>query len=276
MKVAFLTTVFLENEQYLNDFFLSLQNQTYKKFDVIVVNDGFTDFKYIKEIYSPTLNLIELQHQNTPAKNREFGINFCIDNNYDILIFGDSDDFFSNNRIETSISLLKVYDIIVNDLTILSDNKIDDIKYISNRIKNLQKINIDFIKNKNIFGFTNTAINLTKLKMDVSFEKDIIATDWYFYSKLLIDDLKSVFTCNAHTFYRQHTNSLIGLGKLSEKVIQTSIEVKLNHYKKLNWVEHFEVIKRIKLADRSKLIRAYMLNRLYKPLWWEEIRLIAL
>ena len=38
-KTAFLTTIFEMNKRYLQDFFKSLKNQTYKNFDIIVVND---------------------------------------------------------------------------------------------------------------------------------------------------------------------------------------------------------------------------------------------
>ena len=58
-NVAFLTTIFPMEEQFLIDFFDSLSKQTYKNFDVIVVNDGYRGFDEIKERYCK-LNLIEL------------------------------------------------------------------------------------------------------------------------------------------------------------------------------------------------------------------------
>ena len=47
-KVSFLTTIFSNNSEYLNDFD-SLKNQTFKDFDVIVVNDGYEKFDVIKK-----------------------------------------------------------------------------------------------------------------------------------------------------------------------------------------------------------------------------------
>ena len=91
-KIAFLTTIFPMKREYIYDFFNSLEQQTYKAFDIIVVNDGFENFEEIKKEYE-TLNIIELKYSNTPARNREHGINYCINNRYDIIIFGDSDDF---------------------------------------------------------------------------------------------------------------------------------------------------------------------------------------
>ena len=104
--------------------FSSLKNQTYKNFDIIVVNDGNKDFEEIITLYDLKLNIIELQNSNTPAKNREYGINYCIDNKYDVLIFGDSDDYFKSNRVEKSLHFLKEADIVVNDLSLFDKNSV--------------------------------------------------------------------------------------------------------------------------------------------------------
>ena len=122
-KIAFLTTIFPIKIEYLYDFFDSIQSQSYKNFDVIVVNDNYNDFEGLKVKYN-NLNIVELKYSNTPVKNREYGINFVINNNYDILIFGDSDDYFANNRIEKSIELLSKYDIVVNDLSLFNSEGI--------------------------------------------------------------------------------------------------------------------------------------------------------
>ncbi|MDQ7060728.1 MAG: glycosyltransferase [Sulfurimonas sp.] len=191
-KIAFLTTIFPMKKEYLIDFFNSLQNQTINKFDIIVVNDGYNDFDKIKMHYGNNLNIIELKYSNSIAKNREYGINYCIENNYDILIFGDSDDYFDENRVEKSIELLKTNDIVVNDLSLFNENAIYEKKYISNRIENNSIINIEFIRDKNIFGLSNTAILLKNLDK-ISLYDDLIAVDWYIFTLLLLGSKKSNF-----------------------------------------------------------------------------------
>jgi glycosyltransferase involved in cell wall biosynthesis len=211
-KIAFLTTTFPMNKQYLYDFFASLKNQTYKNFDVIVVNDGYKDFESIKVKYGKNFKIIELQYSNTPAKNREYGINYCIDNKYDVLIFGDSDDYFEENRIEKSIEFLKEYDIVVNDLSLFDETGIYEEKYISNRINNLQFIDYEYIKDKNIFGMTNTSLKLENVS-SIKFDENIVAVDWYFFKKLLKQGLKAIFTNDTTSFYRQYDNNIVGLEK---------------------------------------------------------------
>jgi len=214
-KVAFLTTVFPESEKFLKPFFNSLSTQTYKNFDLVIVNDDFKNLDFYKDLYS-NLNIIDINSYNTPAKNREVGINYCIDQNYEILAFGDSDDYFKDNRIEKSLELLKKSDVIINDLSLFDENSVYEKNYLSNRLKNLDIIDFEFIKDKNIFGMTNTAIKLNGIEK-VSFDKEIRAIDWYFFKSLLRKDCKAIFTNETESFYRQHKNNTTGLSVKNNK-----------------------------------------------------------
>ena len=209
-NIAFLTTIFPMNEGFLHDFFNSLDKQTYKEFDIVVVNDGYEDFKNIKLKYVNDLNIIELTFSGTPSKNREYGINYCIENNYDVLIFGDSDDYFSDNRVELSLNTLKENDIVVNDISLFNDTGIYEERYISNRLNDNSKISYEYIQNKNIFGLSNTAIKLDILE-EVVFDEDLLAVDWYLYKRLLKNGYSSLFINKAITFYRQYEGNAVGL-----------------------------------------------------------------
>ena len=215
--VAFLTTIFPMKEQFLIDFFDSLSRQTYDKFDVIVVNDGYDNFYDVKIKYQ-NLSIIELPYSDTPAKNREYGINYCIDNKFDILIFGDSDDYFSNNRITKSVKLLSDHEIVVNDLTTFDKIGIVQHKYISNRVKNNSIINYSFIKDKNIFGMSNTAINLNILDK-VKFDDSLVAVDWFMFKDLLKLGHKAIFTNEIISYYRQYSDNTIGLREMEGRYL---------------------------------------------------------
>lgn len=211
-KIAFLTTIFPMKKKYLYDFFDSLDKQTYKDFEIIVVNDGYKDFDTIKTEYS-NLKIIELPYSNTIAKNREYGINYVIDNGYDILVFGDSDDYFSKNRIEESLKMLNDCDIVVNDLSLFNENGIFEEKYISNRLPNNTLIKYDYIKDKNIFGLSNTALNL-KILNNFSIDTNTIVVDWYLYKRLLKKRYSAIFTNMCITYYRQYADNTIGLNNI--------------------------------------------------------------
>ena len=215
MKIAFLTTIFPMKKQFLFDFFNSLNNQTHDNFDVVVANDGYSNFNEIKLKYGK-LNIVELECSNTPAKNREYGINYCIERKYDILIFGDSDDYFSNNRVELALEALNSNDIVVNDVSLFDNDGTYEDMYISNRLENDSKVNFNYIKNKNIFGLSNTALKINILSK-VSFDKDLVAVDWYLYKGLLKNGCKAIFTNKAITYYRQYKDNTVGLQAVKGK-----------------------------------------------------------
>jgi len=255
MKIAFFTTIFPMEERYLFEFLESLEKQSYKQFDLIVVNDGYKNFEQIKQKFN--LNIIELNYSNTPAKNREYGINYIIKNGYDILILGDSDDYFSNNRVEVILNYLDKNDIVINDLTLFNNQFMID-NYLSNRLRDGEIIKLDFIKDKNIFGFSNSAIKLDKLKK-IEFPKDIIAVDWYFFDMLLKDNYKAIFTNKTTTFYRQYEENLIGLINIDIEKIK---KVKLLHYKYTNSYYYDKIME-----------NNYEIKKINNPLWWENLKI---
>ena len=262
-KIAFLTTIFPKNKKFLPVFFNSLENQSFKNFDVIVVNDGLKNFQNFKKNFKK-LKIIDINKPSTPIKNREIGINYCIKNEYDILIFGDSDDFFKKNRVEISLELLKKNDIVVNDLTLFNEKNIIQEMYLSKRINNYKKIDLAFIVNKNIFGLSNTAIKLKNLKK-FNLPNYLIAADWYIFSKLLAEGKKAIFTNKTITFYRQHKNNIAGMKKMSNEFLKKSLIVKKKHYKALSKISNNfkKKLDKFKNQDNNK-------KKINYPLWWEQ------
>lgn len=269
-KTAFLTTIFPMERCYLFEFFDSLRKQTYTKFDVIVINDNYEGFSEIKEAFSE-LNLIELFSSGTPAENRAHGINYVINAAYENLIFGDSDDYFDANRVQVSIDILCDYDIVVNDLSLFKNNGIYCEKYISNRIQNKELISLDFIKDKNIFGLSNTAVKVSALD-PVNFEQDLIAVDWYFFSTLLLKNLTAVFTNQTQTYYRQYESNTIGIGINSQETFLKTRQVKSKHYSLL--VKKSSVFKELYECendlDINDLQDGFFQQKNKTPFWWEE------
>lgn len=282
-KVAVLGVIFPEVEKFIDDYLLSLEKQTFKNFDLIIINDGFNKFGKYK--YKYELNIKEIKYKNTPAKIRELGINHIREEGYEYIVFTDSDDFFSSNRIGKSIELLKHYDIVVNDLTLVSESgNILDTLYISNRIKKSSGVNLDFIIDKNIFGFSNTSMRLKCLTEKIKIKKSLIAVDWYLFTRLLLEGCSSIFTNEALSFYRIYRGNTIGLSSdIDWEKIGKIIDVKFFHYKKLSeidtkfkhlYLKFNELKKYIKNSRcRENYIEKIKCLNINKPLWWEAIKL---
>lgn len=281
-KLAFLTTIYPISETIIDDFFHSLVNQTDTDFDLIILNDGYSRFDTLREKYS-NLTIIELNTADNIALNRETLIRYAKDNNYCFAVFGDIDDYFDKNRVELSKSLLASYDIVVNDLTAFSSKKFLFKKYISNRISNNTEITLDFILNKNIFGLSNTALNLNSIKrQDIVFSPELIAVDWYFFSNLLLQSKSAIFTCDTVTYYRQHANNTAGIGRVTQKSINNILNVRRIHY--MHMKSKADVYN--KLLENNKHLSNLVQTENYKSnlvainnqliqyqLWWELIGL---
>lgn len=136
--------------------------------------------------------------------------------------------------------------------------------YLSKRINNYKKINLEFIENRNIFGLSNTAIKLKNLKKFYT-PTNPIAFDWYFFSKLLLEGKKAIFTNKTITFYRQHKNNIVGMKKMSNKFLKKNLIVKKKHYKALSKIcNNFKKkLDQFKNQDNNK-------KKINYPLWWEQ------
>lgn len=282
---AVLGIIFPGIEGFIEDYLHSLERQTCQQFDLIIVNDGFTNFRNIREKY-PKLKIEEIIYSGSIAKNREFAINHIRNKKYKYLIFTDADDFFAPNRIAKSLELLQCYDIIINDITTISTKgRKSREHYISKRLENLSIIEGSFILDKNIFGFSNTALRIDCLKGEVVFDENLLAVDWYLYSLLLNQGCKAVFTNETTTFYRLHENNIVGLSDhIDYSNIDKGIDIKCLHYRLLsklykdygNLHNLFMKLKTNMLDDKYKecYLEKMGESTIDNPLWWEGIKLI--
>jgi len=263
-------------ESYVKEFFDSLINQSRKDFDLIIVNDGWKS-KGLTTHY-PDLHIVELSGSNSIAKNREIGINHIIHQNYKYLLLCDADDTFHPQRVESSIRALLKYDIVVNDVNIVSaDGHVMVSDYFSKSLKEDEVLDMDFLLKKNIFGFSNTAIKLEQ-NIECTFPKHLKVVDWYFFTQLLFVGRKACFIPVALTNYRQHFNNLIGISSFSVEMFRRLAKLKIQHFDSLSqWNNFFSPY-----ADKAKSLEYLtdeeikeLLNERQKenpyPLWWEFI-----
>jgi hypothetical protein len=266
------------NQMFLDEFFFSLSKQSYRAFDLVVLNDGFGSLDKYRITY-PELSIVELKFSGTPSQNRQHGLNFIKQASYQKVIFGDSDDTFSDSRVELSVELLDKVDIVVNDVNLFNKNGVYSAAYMSNRIKNTSLITLDDIMGKNLLGLSNTAVN-TRIfnQLQLNFDISLIAVDWYFFSLLLQQGCSAIFATNFRTNYRQHDINTVGLGCFSYPQIKKLLSVKLKHYQLLRDINPLYEELLAKTEKSLSLIRneEYVSNLvahnnqvLKFPLWWE-------
>lgn len=293
-KIAILGVVYPGVEEYLSDYFNSLDNQTIKDFDLWIYNDGVST-KYLEEItqdYSICIKTYNIMERISPAKIREIAIKNLRDK-YNYLIFTDTDDFISEDRIEKNILALQNYDFCYNNmfLTDLKGNKLSDSDYYSNKNNPLIVNKFEDIIDKNFCGLSNTAVNLNNIDFSLlNIPDNIIAVDWWIFSNLVLNDFKGVFVSDTYTFYRQHeSNTVGGLKEVSINQIRKGINVKKIHFSELLKSRNFKYkdLINVKLSELTSLegkildknyqdkILKYFNNTNHGFLWWENIKLIG-
>ncbi|WP_180065135.1 glycosyltransferase family 2 protein [Acinetobacter sp. YH16037] len=196
-------------EKYIVDLLESLVNQTYKNFEVILVNDGSTDQsldicnQYVKcdsrfKLYSKINGGVALARQYGLEKSTGLYI-----------IHADPDDYLANDALELMVAEVQrtKCDICIGSYSVAYPNK--EIKVNVNGISNTQ----DFIKKlalNQIHGALWNKLIKSDVCKDTAFLKDInYMEDKLYLTKILKKnkDLKiSCINSNVY-FYRQRSNS---------------------------------------------------------------------
>lgn len=229
MKTLIAGVLFRNVERFAREYFDSLNNQTDCDFDTIIILDKTTTpQEYSKE------RLLFLNSINgaSPADIRFQIIQYAINNKYEVILFSDLDDFYSNNRIKKAKQYLNKFDIYVNNLIPVNE----DSKIINNCIfgKLNSNISVYNILDSNFFGLSHTAIKTSIIPRNFYIPSDLIAVDWWLFSILLLYKRNLFFDDKTITYYRQHRDNISGFyDQLSAEKLDTGIKVKMNHYQHL-------------------------------------------
>lgn len=159
----------------------SLQNQTYKNFEVLVCDDGSTDYtEDIVKKYNSLLKIQYIKDENFggPARPRNNGLKKA---KGEIIAFLDSDDWWYPNKLKISLLYLDEYDLIYHDLDIY--NTVEKSKGVAKGRVLSGDIAKDLIVNGN--GIANSSVVIKKEIVDlvgeITEDKNLIAVEDYDY-----------------------------------------------------------------------------------------------
>jgi glycosyltransferase involved in cell wall biosynthesis len=269
-KAAVFSVIHPGAKDYLDDFYLSLENQSEKSFDVVIINDG------LPPIQSSQLNLVELPSYGSIAHNRQKAIEY-LKPLYDVVIFADSDDTFSINRVEDALNKLQTHDFVVNDLNIVGQNlEVMIPSYLSDKLQNHSSIELQHLMESNFCGLSNTAVRLEAFPA-LDIPNNLVAVDWYIFTQLLFSGKKGVFSADSITNYRQHDNNTVGFKEITEESLFRELDVKLKHYNALkeldprfqNLLVKYENLSELYTSNPGVYLEKLKQQELGTHFWWE-------
>ena len=91
-----ISVIYPKVKKYLADYCKSIKSQDINRFDILILNDGFIGEFPLK---NKKITIINIKNKLTLAETRLSGIKYAIENDYKYIIFSDTDDYFSSNRI---------------------------------------------------------------------------------------------------------------------------------------------------------------------------------
>lgn len=273
MKIAFGTVVYEYAYKYYEEFSNSINNQTSNNFDVLLLNDDLNKEKYnelAKCINNKVINLESKDDSTIPELRIEL-IKKAKEMSYDLLILGDFDDVFSNDRIEkVKLKYNTEYSFYYNDLYYLNTNN-----SFFCTLPNFT-ISVNPILESNFLGLSNTSLNLNNINFDILENlknRQTLTFDWMIFSLLLLKGHKGEYVKNCRTYYRLHEANTAGDADTSLEMLKKEIDIKLDHYSKLTdknlvYSELYDFYTKFKKAsfERADILSKYAsMNNHY---WW--------
>lgn len=259
---------------YLEEFFQSINDQTAQMFDVLLINDDI-NYALLKSYtdritYHKVTIINEAESQKSPVELRVQLLREAKKRSYNLLVLGDCDDKLDRQRIKLLADYFEKnseFNFYYNDLLFFDGSEV---------MSNIPKLteSIEDVLEYNYLGLSNSAINLDLLDsewINSLSECDNFVFDWYFFSRILIDNGKGVIVPNAHSLYRIHDNNFAGKNILSKDKIVKEYNVKIEHYRLLS-----------KYSSKcDELYKKYLKTSLEYVLpkksensfWWSNIRL---
>lgn len=282
-KAAIFSVIFKQNLPYLDSYLKSLVVQDEKKFDVILLVDNVPDIENHLLPYRDLLNIIPRFVTGTISSIRKFGIDLLNSQNYPYIIFSDTDDIFSTDRIKVSCDNLESFPIVVNDLSPFTiESSLSEQGHWSSRLKDGQVFSSEDLLLHNFVGLGNSAVRREVLTYPLAWP-ELRALDWYVFYQWL-QRKNGVFLHKGRMHYRQHNGNIAGLQVIDKEKIKYILDVKIEHYSFLasqtpRAVEELkkssEILGKI---DNDPFFLFEAIDRISKQainyFWWEETEYI--
>jgi hypothetical protein len=201
VTIALYTTVYPGVEQYLPDWYRSVQAQTDQNFRLWIGLDGMeTDAvegavgAHLEAVWVPS------KPDSTPARIRQRSLAQII-KAFDAVVLVDSDDILHPTRVASAREALQTAELAACALRLVDQDRRDLGTTFTLSDRNaLDKV----LPRNNVFGFSNSAYRSELLSHCLPISAEVALVDWSLATKAWLRGAKLAFDPIARMEYRQH------------------------------------------------------------------------
>lgn len=273
MKIAFGSVIYNEALLYKNDFVNSINSQTHNNFDVVLVNDNLSinEIDELVSLINRNVIVVKGKANSKPSELRVELIKYAKSKGYELLVLGDFDDAFSENRVaKISTEFDTNIGFFYNDLY-----RFDRVSSFFRTMPKMTK-DLRIINESNYLGLSNTSLNLKLIsndQLDKLNSVKLVIFDWFMFTVLIKEGLSGIKVDDCQTFYRLHGNNLAGENDTSNSSILKEIDIKIKHYSALqklydcdqNYLDYYCQLK-LKLINDDVDVKKIINNEM--DYWW--------
>lgn len=232
MKFSVIVPVY-NVEKYLSKCLVSILNQTYRDFELILVDDGSTDnSSRICDHYESSDDRIKVIHKKNGGSSsaRNEGIKYS---SGDYIIFMDSDDYWASNDLLRCVAD-NTFDKKNRNIVAWGYEKVSDDNYKCDQHIDIQYYNINddykyLIKSNKIFA-SAWYLALPRIMFesnDLFFEENVVAEDIEWFARVLLKMSNITYLDGKFYAYRQRK------GSISNVTTEKTIKDLKNHINKI-------------------------------------------
>ena len=169
----------------------------------------------INNLNKSLFEIIKIKKFKTISEIRNILLKNAIKINSDTILFTDCDDLLEKKALLYHSSTLNNYDFSFSDQILINNEGELLKKNLFDNWKVPKKINtIDKMLDGNFIGFSASAIRSNCLvSKDILIPKDVLASDWWLFSKLILEGFSGGITSDPVVKYRQHSENLLLFSK---------------------------------------------------------------
>jgi hypothetical protein len=227
--LALYTTIYPGVEQYLADWYRSVQEQTDTDYALWIGLDAVTADSAVQAMGGEPMAVtwVSAVPGETPAQVRQRALIRLVDT-CDGVVLVDSDDILHPTRVASARELLGESDLVGCALRLVDQQGAD-----LHTLFELppQASAEDILPRNNVFGFSNSAYRSDVLRRCLPIPPDVALVDWYLATRAWLSGARLTFDGQVRMDYRQHgANMARVMQPFSAQQVVSDCELVRHHY----------------------------------------------